>query len=96
MIKEIADQTNLLALNASIGAARAGESGRGFAVVADEVRKLAKRTADAAREIDRTIAGINAQTGVAARDIHAGRTGTEEPGDRRPRGRDRIDGEAIL
>ena len=62
LINQIALKTNLLAVNASIEAARAGEEGRGFAVVAEEVGALAAQSAEATREIERIVEGIQRET----------------------------------
>lgn len=76
-IDSIAAQTNLLALNATIESARAGDAGKGFAVVASEVRQLARRSAEAAREIEKLVTETTDRVGALAssmRRLNAGAT----------------------
>lgn len=75
LINQIALKTNLLAVNASIEAARAGEEGRGFAVVAEEVGALAAQSAEATREIERIVEGIQRETSEV---VQAMETGTSQ------------------
>ncbi|MEN9230568.1 MAG: methyl-accepting chemotaxis protein [Thermostichus sp. DG02_5_bins_236] len=74
LINQIALKTNLLAVNASIEAARAGEEGRGFAVVAEEVGALAAQSAEATREIERIVEGIQRETGEVVQAMEASTT----------------------
>lgn len=50
-------------------AARAGEAGKGFAVVANEIKALALQTAEASREIQGRIEGIQGATGETVQQI---------------------------
>lgn len=62
IVQGIALQTNLLAINAGIEASRAGEEGQGFRVVAEQIGELATQVANATREIEQVIEGIQAGT----------------------------------
>lgn len=52
LVMDIARQTNILAVNASIEASRTGAAGAGFGIIADQVRDLARRTGEAAADIE--------------------------------------------
>lgn len=69
VIDDIAEQTNMLALNASIEAARASGDSEGFAVVADEIKSLAEETAEATKEVDELITGVQTSTAEAVDEI---------------------------
>lgn len=70
-IARIAERTNLLSLNATIEAASAGEAGRGFSTVAYEVKVLADQAAQAAKEIDSFLNGVQTGTLEAERSFKA-------------------------
>lgn len=72
-IDSVASDTKLLGLNAAIEAARAGEIGKGFGVVASEIRSMAVSSANAAKDIRKSIKGIrNNIKDVTGEMIHLG------------------------
>lgn len=66
-ITSIAEETNLLSLNASIEAARAGEHGKGFAVVANQIQKLAEQSNESAKQIEKIIVELLAESEKAVK-----------------------------
>ncbi len=75
-IGDHAQQTNLLALNAAIIATQGDGSGagagRGFSVVADEIKQLSEQTGRSTREIQLSIASLQAEISKAYQQVELG------------------------
>ena len=75
-IGDHAQQTNLLALNAAIIASQGDGSGtsegRGFSVVADEIKQLSEQTGRSTREIQLSIASLQAEISKAYQQVELG------------------------
>jgi twitching motility protein PilJ len=78
LIQEFAVQTDLLAINAGLEASRAGENGRGFSIIAGEIGQLAARSAEATREIEQVVEGIQREVGAV---VEAMTQGTRQAAD---------------
>ncbi|MBO9998697.1 MAG: hypothetical protein J7641_06750 [Cyanobacteria bacterium SID2] len=74
VVSGISEKANLLAFNASIEAARAGERGEGFRQVAEDVRGLAVQIGEAARDIERLVNSIQAETAEVLDVLESGTT----------------------